>query len=328
MQRTTGITLIFLLVVSLATIGFLGIRLGQDKQEADGSAETSGDQEETAGESGVKSASFQPPSMDDLPEGPHGEVIQHGYDLVNMTSTELRKEAASAEEGEAKVNGLSCASCHAGAGLEKSSMSLVGTTVTYPRYNERADAVMTIEDRINGCMVRSMNGEEFETGDEDLQAIVAYMAYISEGMPEGGELEWKKPVAMKDVPVPDADAGEELFKQSCIACHAADGGGTGEISGPALWGSESFNDGAGLSRHDKMAGFIHDFMPKTDPGSLTEQEASDLAAFILMQDRPEWGGKDKDWPKGGRPNDLIDKEKREQLKNGEVSWEEVVKKEK
>lgn len=276
----------------------------------------------------MKGSSFNPPSMDELPDGPMGNAIQRGHDLINVTSSELRKEAPSAEEGEQKVNGLSCASCHAGAGLEESSMSLVGSTISYPQYNERADAVMTIEDRINGCMVRSMDGEEFEAGDADLEAIVAYMSYISEGIPERSELDWKDPVAMEDVPVPDADAGEQLFQQSCIACHAVDGSGTGEISGPALWGDESFNDGAGLSRHDKMAGFINDFMPKTDPGSLTEQDASDLAAFLLMQECPEFDGHRDDWPKGGRPNDLIDKEKREQLKSGDITWEEIVTKDK
>ncbi|MGN7385690.1 c-type cytochrome [Sporosarcina sp. SAFN-015] len=147
---------------------------------------------------------YNPPSLDDVPEGPMGEAILRGRELINDTSNAIRAKASSVEDGEHLVNELSCTSCHAGDGLDQDTSSLVGITAVYPQYNERADKVLTLEDRINGCMVRSMNGEPFEEGDEDLNAMVAYLTYISEGIPIGAELEWLGKNEMEDVPIPFA----------------------------------------------------------------------------------------------------------------------------
>ena len=62
--------------------------------------------------------------------------------------------------------------------------------------------MVTMEERINGCMVRSMNGEPFAEDDEDLDAMVAYLTYISEGIPVNADLEWRKINTMEDVPTP------------------------------------------------------------------------------------------------------------------------------
>ena len=171
---------------------------------------------------------------------------------------------------------------------------MVGMTAVYPEYISRPNQIVTIEERINGCMVRSMNGEPFAEDDEDLDAMVTYLQYISEGIPVNAELPWRKTNIMEDVPIPDVAAGEEMFQQSCIACHAQDGAGTGSNTGPALWGEGSFNDGAGL------------------------------AAFILSQDRPEFERLDSDWPGGGRPSDSMTKELQDQVKDGTINWEEVL----
>ncbi|WP_396631522.1 c-type cytochrome, partial [Lysinibacillus sp. D4B1_S16] len=67
---------------------------------------------------------------------------------------------------------------------------------------------------------------------DELEAIVAYFAYNSEGVPIGSKREWAGTSDMKNVPTPNVDNGEELYGQSCIACHAADGSGTGANTGP------------------------------------------------------------------------------------------------
>ena len=115
-----------------------------------------------------------------------------------------------------------------------------------------------------------------------------------------------------------------MYQQSCIACHAGDGSGTGSNSGPALWGEGSFNDGAGLARVTKMAGYIQNNMPFGAEKTLGDQEASDLAAYILSQDRPEWKNHNKDWPNGGRPKDIMTKELRQQVQDGTIDWDEVL----
>ncbi|WP_313894477.1 c-type cytochrome [Psychrobacillus sp.] len=258
---------------------------------------------------------YNPPSLDDVPEGPMGEAITYGYNLVNETYS-----VADPYVG----NKLSCTSCHAGAGLDEDSSSFVGVTAVYPQYIARSGKIVTIEDRINGCMVRSMNGEKLELGSDEMKAMVAYFTYISEGIPVGADLPWRMKNSMDDVPTPSVADGEELYSKSCIACHAGDGSGTDPNTGPALWGDNSFNDGAGLARVSKMAGYIQQNMPAGAGGTLSDQDAADLAAFILMQDRPEWKNHDKDWPNGGKPNDTMHKERREGIKNGTINWDEVL----
>lgn len=257
---------------------------------------------------------FSPPSMDDVPDNKMKNDIIYGFNLVNETHIYAEENVG---------NGLSCTSCHAGAGLQEVA-SLVGVSANYPKYIARAGDIVTIEERINGCMVRSMNGTTFEANSDELEAMVAYFKYISEGVPIGAEREWAKSADMKVVPTPSISDGEALYQTSCIACHAADGSGNGANTGPALWGDDSFNDGAGLARLSKMAGYIQAYMPIGYADSLSDQDASNLAAYILAQDRPEWSKHDKDWPNGDKPSDIMTKERRDQIKDGSINWDEVL----
>ncbi|WP_107942459.1 MULTISPECIES: c-type cytochrome [Metasolibacillus] len=254
-------------------------------------------------------------SMDDVPDNKMKEDIIYGFNLFNETHIYAEEKVGA---------NLSCTSCHAGAGLDENVASLVGVMADYPKYIARSGDIVTIEERINGCMVRSMNGEKFEVNSDELEAMVAYFKYISEGVTIGQERPWAKSADMKKVPTPSVTDGEKLYQQSCVACHAVDGTGNGANTGPALWGPESFNDGAGLGRMSKMAGYIQAYMPIGAAGSLSDQDAADLAAYILSQDRPEWTGHDKDWPQGGKPSDIMTKERRDQVKDGTINWEEVL----
>lgn len=258
---------------------------------------------------------YQPPSLDDVPEGPLGEAILYGYNLINESHIYLDEYVG---------NQLSCSSCHAQAGLDQHSSSFVGVAAVYPQYRPREGIVFTLEDRINGCMLRSMNGKEIPHDSPEMRAMVAYLTYISQGIPIGADIPWRELNNMDDVPIPNIDHGRELYAQSCASCHAIDGSGTGANTGPALWGDNSFNDGAGLTRMSKMTAYIKRNMPIGQEGTLTDQEAADLAAYILSNDRPLWPRKDEDFPYGGRPTDFIDQERRDQIRNGTIDWEEVL----
>lgn len=330
MRNKTNFILVFLFAVSLVVIFLMANQLKVKNEEAN-ETETPADVEapaedveEPAGE--VAGAAHNPPSLDDVPEGPLGEAILRGYELVNNTSEVLRSEAVSVEAGEKRVNELSCTSCHAGAGTEENTSSMVGVSAVYPMYIPRSGQIVTLEERINGCMVRSMAGEKFADGDEDMDAMVAYLTYISEGIPVemNADLPWRHTNNMDDVPTPSVADGEELYAQSCIACHADDGSGTGANTGPALWGDGSFNDGAGIARMSKMAGYIQNNMPIGGENTLSDQEAADLSAYILSQDRQEFAHHDKDWPDGKRPTDLMTKDLRDQVKDGTIDWDEVL----
>ncbi|MEK5040416.1 c-type cytochrome [Sporosarcina sp. FSL K6-3457] len=320
MRKTSTFVLGFLFVVTLAVIGLMANQLEKKELEVATNTENAGQEMEEK----VAGIRHTPPSLDDVPEGPLGEAILRGYALTNDTSNVLRAEAATTADGEQLVNNLSCTSCHAGAGLDENSSSLVGVSAVYPMYIPRSGQIVTLEERINGCMVRSMDGQKFAMDDEDMDAMVAYMTYISEGIPVGADLPWRHQNSLDDLPTPSIADGEQLYQQSCIACHASDGSGTGSNTGPRLWGEGSFNDGAGLARMTKMAGYIQNNMPVGAEKTLSDQEASDLAAFILSQDRPEWANHDKDWPNGGRPTDIMTKDLRQQAQDGTIDWDEVL----
>ncbi len=56
---------------------------------------------------------------------------------------------------------------------------------------------------------------------------------------------------------------------------------------PALWGDNSYNWGSGMSRIFTAASFIHLNMPPQQFGSLSKQDAWDLAMFINSHERPQ-----------------------------------------
>jgi len=257
---------------------------------------------------------YDPPNLDELdPDDPMTEMIEYGESLFNETDT----VAADYVGGK-----LSCQSCHADGGLSQAS-SMVGVTTQFPQYRPREGRDFTIEARINGCMVRSMNGEMFEEDSEEMRAMVAYLTKISEGIEVGADIPWRMQNTMEEIPEPDVVNGEDLYeKKNCMTCHATDGSGTGANSGPAVWGDDSFNDGAGINRLSKMAGYLQNNMPKGQE-DLTDQEAADLAAYLLSKERPEWDKHDEDWPDGGRPTDIITKDRREEIRNGTFDWTEI-----
>src|SRR5699024_2214193 len=138
------------------------------------------------------------------------------------------------------------------------------------------------------------------------------------------DITWQMENKMEEVPVPNVENGGKLFvKKSCISCHATDGSGTSAHTGPALWGDGSFNEAAGLAKFEKAAGFIQNNMPKGEANTLTDQEASDLAAFLLSQERPE-GDPDKVGDYHLDPErTYITKDRREKIREGTFDWEEL-----
>lgn len=262
----------------------------------------------------IDGLAYNPPSMEDLdPDDPMTPLIQYGEEIFNETNTVLPENVG---------NELSCMSCHADGGLSQSS-SMVGVTTQFPQFNKRAGREFTIEDRVNGCMVRSMAGEMIEPESEEMSAMVSYLSYISEGIEDGEDIPWRMLNNMEEIPEPDVTRGEELYtKKNCMTCHADDGSGTGANTGPALWGDDSFNDGAGMARMSKMAGYIKNNMPIGQAGDLSDQEAADLAAYLLSHERQVFEGHDEDWPNGA-PSDIMTQDRREQVREGTFDWTEI-----
>jgi thiosulfate dehydrogenase len=59
-----------------------------------------------------------------------------------------------------------------------------------------------------------------------------------------------------------------------------------------------------MARQERAASFIRYNMPFDKPGTLSDRDAYDVAAYITSKPRPDLPGKEKDWPLGNAPRDV------------------------
>ena len=59
-----------------------------------------------------------------------------------------------------------------------------------------------------------------------------------------------------------------------------------------------------MARVERAASFIQHNMPLGQGGTLTWQQAFDVAAYVNSHPRPDSPGKEGDWPLGGAPADV------------------------
>ncbi|MBU6367684.1 MAG: c-type cytochrome, partial [Gemmatimonadetes bacterium] len=157
---------------------------------------------------------------------------------------------------------------------------------------------------VNYCFTRSLAGNALPVQSREMVDILAYLAFISDGVPVGTKIAGHDGlVGMQDTLAGDIARGEAVYKRDCVACHQADGQGVPKAF-PPLWGPRSYSIGASMAREERAASFIWHNMPQVQPGKLTPQEAFDVAAYINSHPRPDSPGKEKDWPMGGAPKDV------------------------
>ena len=202
---------------------------------------------------------------------------------------------------------LNCTSCHLNAGLTRFAGPWVGVVTRFPQYRSRSDKVDTIADRINDCFERSLNGRRLAEGSPEMTDIISYMTWLSRGYAIGQTIEGSGIPKLVLKRPPDLANGRGVFATKCAPCHQLDGQGitteTGTVVFPALWGSKSFNIGAGMAHLHTAAGFVKHNMPLGQGGTLTDDEAWDVAAYFTQKERPDFKGKVNDWPKGDKPAD-------------------------
>ena len=58
-----------------------------------------------------------------------------------------------------------------------------------------------------------------------------------------------------------------------------------------------------MARLDTAAAFVKSNMPLGMGNTLSDQDAYDIAEWFIHQPRPDFPGKSKDWPEGGKPRD-------------------------
>lgn len=200
---------------------------------------------------------------------------------------------------------LACGSCHLGTGTEPGTLTLMLATEHYPRFSGRSGTMTDIEDRVNECMTRSMNGKALERDSPEMIAMASYIRSLGARNAAMG-VSLRKAVEPSAFKTParaaNRNAGKQVFVDHCAICHGADGLGllatTSKANGyvfPPLWGPDSFNDGAGMHRVLTAARFIKARMP-LGAAHLTDDQAFDVAAYINSQPRPELPNLDQDYP--------------------------------
>lgn len=244
-------------------------------------------------------ASIKAPDESTIPDDERGAAIKRGLQIVNHTYKELPDNVG---------NQLNCTSCHLANGSEAYAAPWNGLSGIFPIYRSRGGRVNSLQERVNGCFERSMNGKALDLGSDDMNAIMAYMTWLSQDMPSGVIPEGRGFVKVDKNLEPNPETGKTLFAEKCSTCHGADGEGQYNDDGtyiyPAVAGDKSFNDGAGMARTYTAASFIKGKMPFGQGNSLTDQEAVDIAAYFTHLPRPVKANKDKDWPNGDAPKDV------------------------
>jgi len=260
------------------------------------------------GPAGEISAKLNPES---LPAGAWKDTVLYGRKLFNETYSVIGPEVAD-RSMRYSGNNLSCQSCHLQSGTQSFAIPMVGIYGLFPLYIARENEVRTLEERIEGCMERSMNGRALPLGGKEMKALVAYAQFLSTGVPVG-----KSPEGRGSPPLPllaraaDPKNGALVYRANCAACHQPDGQGKrngvpGDAKGyayPPLWGPDSFNDGAGMHRLIASASFIRANMPfgtHYNAPTLSIEDAWDVAAYVNGQTRPHRDHLDTDYPDRAR----------------------------
>ena len=251
------------------------------------------------------------PDVSKLPAGAWKDAVLYGRKLIVETYAAVGPEVSNKAMRFAG-NNLSCQSCHLNAGTQQFGLPFIGVFGVFPAYMAREDRVRTLEERINGCFERSMNGKALPIGGNEMKALVAYIQFVSTGVPVGTSPEGRgTPSLPLMARAADPQRGSEIYKNSCASCHQSDGQGQrngikGDAKGyqyPPLWGPDSFNDGAGMHRLISSTGFIHANMPfdtTFNAPVLSEEDAWDVAAYVNSQPRPKRANLDLDYPDRAR----------------------------
>lgn len=247
---------------------------------------------------------WKAPAESHLITDENAKLIQYGKELITNTSRYLGPKGTVAHMS----NGMNCQNCHLDAGTKPWGNNYSAVASTFPKYRERSGTVEGTVKRVNDCFERSLNGTSLDSSSREMKAIVAYINFLGSEVPRGkspvGSGIWKVPFLDRAA---DPDKGKLTYQQKCVSCHGATGQGIPNPEGtgytfPPLWGVHSYNQGAGLFRISRLAGYIKVNMPlgaNFENPQLSDEEAWDVAAYIESMPHPP-KDRSRDWPRIAR----------------------------
>lgn len=180
------------------------------------------------------------------------------FDNPGMIGVESAQAAFATADGS---EGKSCADCH------NSPEELAGVKAVYPKWNEEAGEVRTLEMQVNDCRTTRMGAEEWSYGGGDMTDMMALMAYVSRGTPVN--------VAIDGPAQSVWEQGKEIYytrygqlELACANCHEdnwgnmirADHLSQGQINGFPTYRLKNTKLN---SVHDRFRGCIRDTMAET-----------------------------------------------------------------
>ncbi len=183
-------------------------------------------------------------------------------------------------------NKLSCSDCHLRSGTEAHAAPMTDLAGAFPQFSKRAGHIISLQDRIQECFVRSEAGHPLPANGPQMTAMVAYIDSLSKDPSKSKSYPGRGLIKLPTL-IGNPTRGKAVYVSQCAACHGMDGGGDPPIL-PALWGRDSYNDGAGMNKPAKMAAFVLYTMPENHPGLLTAQQAYDVSAYVHTMPRPKF----------------------------------------
>jgi thiosulfate dehydrogenase len=183
-------------------------------------------------------------------------------------------------------NKLACNDCHIQSGTAAYAAPMIDLSGLFPMFNKRAGHVISLQNRIQECFARSEARRPLPDDSGEMQALVAYINWLSRDGVKGKAYKGRGLVKLPAL-TGDPVGGKSIYASQCAGCHGSNGAGVPPVL-PAVWGPDSYNDGAGMNDTPKMAAFVIHNMPQNHPGTLTPQQAYDVSAYIHTMPRPQF----------------------------------------
>ena len=128
----------------------------------------------------IAPAASAAPDADKLPDDAWGRAVRHGRDLMTRTYALIGPEVGDPYLRYAG-NNLACTNCHLDSGTSPFGLPLRGVAAAYPGFNQRSGRVITLQERVNQCMTRSMAGramqilhERYQPGADTGEALLRH----------------------------------------------------------------------------------------------------------------------------------------------------------
>ena len=157
---------------------------------------------------------FVTPRFSNMLEKSNSGQLVYGMRLMSETGVLLPNNVG---------NSLNCSSCHTNAGTVANASPFVGVAAQFPTYAPRAGKIIDLEDRINGCFKRSMNGKALEKDSNEMKAMVAYMKWLNGPYKKDDVIPGRGIGKIDKTLTPDLNNGKVVYQAQCAICHGSNG---------------------------------------------------------------------------------------------------------